>query len=346
MRDGDPRSYSSRVLTIAGISIVLIGAWLAIGILLLVFAGVLLAILLRALTNWVTKHTPMPDSWALGAVVVTLVLLFAGANWLLAPRLAAQADQISQQLPESIQRIRENLEQSELGRHVVSQVTAAAQSLGKSGSWLGRASGLFSSILGVAGGIVAILFIGLYLASAPSLYVGGLVRLIPIQNRSRARQVLGSIHNDLQHWLAGKLSLMALVGVLTAIGLWALGMPLVFSLALLAALLDFIPNIGPLISAIPAVLLALLQSPMQALYVALLYLGVQTLESYILSPIVQQKAVSLPPALLISSQLLIGVLLGSLGLVLATPLTVMLMVIVRMVYVEDTLGDQLEHGKP
>jgi predicted PurR-regulated permease PerM len=130
---------------------------------------------------------------------------------------------------------------------------------------------------------------------------------------------------------------MCVVGVLTAIGLWALGVPFVLSFAVLAAGLDFIPNIGPVISAVPAVLVALLQSPMTALWVAVLYLAIQVLESYILAPIVQHRAVDLPPALLISSQVLLAVLLGVPGLLFATPLTVVLLVLVRRLYIADFL---------
>lgn len=117
-------------------------------------------------------------------------------------------------------------------------------------------------------------------------------------------------------------------------------MPLAFTLALIAGILNFVPYIGPLVSAVPAVLLALLQGPQVALYVALLYLGAQTIESYVLTPLVQQRAISLPPALTLSAQTLLGVLLGILGVVLATPLAAITLVVIRKLYVEDALGDK------
>lgn len=117
-----------------------------------------------------------------------------------------------------------------------------------------------------------------------------------------------------------------------------LGIPLILSLALLAALLDFIPNIGPVVSAIPAMLIAFTNSPMLAVEVGALYLAVQIVESYVLSPLVQKRAVSLPPALTLLAQVFIGSLFGPLGLILATPLTVVLLTFIKMVYVEDLLG--------
>src|SRR5690606_44568 len=113
---------------------------------------------------------------------------------------------------------------------------------------------------------------------------------------------------------------MTVVGVLTGAGLWLLGLPLAFILGALAALLAFIPNIGPVLAAVPAVLLALADGPTTVLWVIGIYVGVQAVESYLITPVVQQESVSLPPALTISFQLLMGVLYGILGLALATPL--------------------------
>jgi len=131
---------------------------------------------------------------------------------------------------------------------------------------------------------------------------------------------------------------MLILGVLTTLGLWILGIPLALTLGIIAAVLSFIPNIGPIISAVPAILIALIESPSKALYVIFLYIGIQTVESYLITPIIQKKAVHLAPALLIAVQIMIGVLLGALGLLLATPLMVVIIVLVQMLYVQDTLG--------
>jgi predicted PurR-regulated permease PerM len=134
---------------------------------------------------------------------------------------------------------------------------------------------------------------------------------------------------------------MAVVGTTTTLGLWLLGVPLALTLGLLAALFGFVPYIGPLVAAIPALLLALMNGPQLALYVLLLYLTIQLIESYILTPIVEQQAVSLPPALTITVMLLLGVLVGGLGLALAAPLTACVLVLIKMLYVEDALGDSI-----
>jgi len=126
------------------------------------------------------------------------------------------------------------------------------------------------------------------------------------------------------------------------VGLWVLNIPMPVTLGIFAAVLTFVPNIGPFVSAVPAVMFGLVISPVRGLYVAVLYVAIQTLESYLITPQIQKKAVSIPPALLISAQILAGILLGFLGLILATPLMVCIIVAVQMIYIEDTLGDSVE----
>ena len=135
---------------------------------------------------------------------------------------------------------------------------------------------------------------------------------------------------------------MAVVGLITTIGLWLLGIPLASTLGLITGLFEFAPFIGPILAAVPAVLIAFTQSPMDALYVIILYIAIQQIEGYLITPYVQKRAVDLPPALTIFAQLLMGVLFGLFGLLLATPLVAASMVIVRMAYIEDVLGD---HGE-
>ena len=155
--------------------------------------------------------------------------------------------------------------------------------------------------------------------------------------RPRLDQVLLEAGESLRRWLLGRALLMVVIAAATWIGLVALGIPMALALAVLAGAFTFIPNFGPIISAVPAMLLAVLQSPMHVVYVGLLYLGIQTAESYTLEPYVMRKADNLPPAIVIVGQLFLGVALGALGFVLATPLIVVIAVVVRRLYIEDTL---------
>jgi predicted PurR-regulated permease PerM len=196
--------------------------------------------------------------------------------------------------------------------------------------------------------LLIVLLIGFYLALNPKLYVDSVVTLFPRQARSRAREILSALGRALRWWLIGRIAAMATVGVLTALGLWIVGMPLVLALGLIAGVFSFVPFIGPVASAVPAILIALVQSPWEVAYVICVYAVVQLLEGNFITPVIQKRVVLLPPAALLAAQLLMGVLFGLVGLVFATPLAVVLIVLVQMLYVEDVLGDRVhvlgEHG--
>ncbi|MGH7279628.1 MAG: AI-2E family transporter [Candidatus Rokuibacteriota bacterium] len=255
-----------------------------------------------------------------------------------------RVDQLARDLPRAVQSLRDQLSRHEWGRALVAATPTVEQLM--SDQVLLRASGVASRTFGLTvGGIVSLVivtFVGLYVAANPGLYARGIVRLVPPARRERAREVLAALRSTLQWWLIGQVIVMAVVGVLTGVGLWRLGMPLALTLGLLAGLLNFIPYFGPVLAFGPAVLLALTQGMTVALYVGALYFVIQALESYILTPLVQQRVVSLPPALTIGAQVVLTVLFGGFGLLLATPLTGATFVLVKMLYVEDVLGDAID----
>ena len=196
---------------------------------------------------------------------------------------------------------------------------------------------------------VIILFLGVYLAFDPGSYTRALVFLLPAERRQRGEEILGKIGHGLRWWLVGRFSSMTVVGVLTAVGLLIIGEPLALVLGLIAGLLSFIPFLGPVLSALPAILIGLSRSLSMAGWVILVYLVVQFFESNLITPLIQKRAVMLPPAFLVSAQFILGVLLGFFGILLATPLTVLLTIIFQMLYVEGMLGDKVQilgqHGE-
>ena len=145
---------------------------------------------------------------------------------------------------------------------------------------------------------------------------------------------------NLRWWLVGQVALMILMGMTTTLGLWGLGIPLALTLGIIAGIMELVPYIGPWLSAVPSVLMAFLVSPWHALMVVGLYLGLHLLEGYVLVPLIQRRVVLLPPALTLVTQILLGYLLGFMGLFVAAPLTVCGVVLLKMLYVEDTLGDE------
>lgn len=349
--DIDPRrdvavrdSATARALIGVAVAVaILFGVWLFGQSLLLFFGGVLIGVLFLGLAEILERHTPLSIRWALSIVLVLATVLLIGGGWLLAPRVYEQLSQLTQELQGVLDRLSTALERLPLSRQVLQRAQDFA--IGPGSPVLGAVPDLATAILGVVSGAAIVLFLGIYLAYEPSLYVSGVVRLFPKAKRERTRQVMHEIGLTLRWWLIGRVIAMAAVGALATIGLWILGVPLALSLGLIAAALDFVPFIGPIVAAIPAVLLGYAEGLSTALWVIGLYVLVQAVEGYVVTPIVQQRTVSLPPALTLGALLIGGSLFGVLGVFLATPLAAALMVAVRMAYVEDVLDDRAPSGQ-
>jgi predicted PurR-regulated permease PerM len=337
-------------LVVTSVALCLLFVWYAADLLMLIFAGVLVSIFLRGLSRFLREKARIGRRLSLGFVTIALLAVIIAAGWLVAGRLSMQMTELRRQIPVAVENV-----QLYIGQYAWAQ--GAINSLPDLNDWLAqrsatvvsRLTGLASTTLGAVINLVVVIIIGVFVASQPELYSRGLKHLVPLQYRERAAEVLRQIDLALWYWIGGRFGLMFINGALTAFGLWLLGVPLALTLGLLAGLLNFIPNFGPWIAAIPAVLLGLLQSPQQALYVALLYLVLQSVDGYILTPLVDRKSVELPPVLTISAQVLFGVVFGFIGILLASPLTAAAMILVKMLYVEDLLGDRLgestvDHG--
>lgn len=342
----EPRTFAQRVAVATCIIIVLLVLvlilWWTIYVFLLAFAGILLAVLLRAMADGVSVVTRLSKGWSLLLVGVLLIASIAGGTWILAPRVAVQVEELQTELPLAFEELGEFIQQYQWGQILFQEASRLGEITDFTESLPAVAAGAATMLTAVGTmtvGIVVALFIGLFLAMNPGVYVRGTIRLVPRPSRARAVEILQATEKALRWWLIGRVIAMAFVGVVTALGLWLLGVPLSLTLGLVAAFLDFVPNIGPLAAALPAVVIAFAESPQTALYVIILYFVVQQLESYVVTPIVQQKAVSLPPAFTVFIQLLFVVLAGPLGLLLATPLAAAGLVIVRGLYVQDVLGD-------
>lgn len=196
----------------------------------------------------------------------------------------------------------------------------------------------FQSTFGVLGDLYVVLFLGLFFTASPSAYTKGFLKLVPVKGKPEAENVINKMGLRLTKWLKGQLFAMLIVASLTITGLLIMGVPMAFVLGLMAGLLNFIPNFGPLIALVPALLIALMQGPSTALMVAALYIGVQVLESNFITPQIQQKMISIPPAMVIIAQLFMGVLTGGWGLVLAMPMLVVIMVLLQELYIRKQEG--------
>lgn len=192
------------------------------------------------------------------------------------------------------------------------------------------------------GTFVIISFLGLYLAIKPDEYVEGFVRLFRPSVRHRVQELLRVIAHDLRRWMLGTGLSMLSAGILTGVGLWLLGLPYALALGILAGFAEVIPNVGPTAAAIPAMLLTLQEGGPTWWHVGLFYLALQTFQSYVIQPVAQRYMVDVAPALSLSALLLLGWLCGGLGLFAAVPLVVIGTVVVKVLWLRDTLGERIE----
>ncbi len=310
-----------------------------VSVLLLLFAGALFGILLNGVCHWTSRWTRLPYAWSYTAVLVVLVAVVIGGAWYLGGQLAQQASALWSELDSAVGDAERHLRQTEWGKQLIEYASDQEGDSAGVQQWTPHIWSGLQSIAWNVTGLLVIFFVGVYVAFDPELYRRGLVKLVPPSRRNRADEVLQTLRNALTRWIVGRLISMAIVGVFTAVGLSLLGVPLAIPLGVVAALLTFIPNLGPVVAAIPQVLLALQIGTDTAVYVIVFNIALQAVESYLITPIVQQIEVSLPPALVIFVQLLMAVLLGVIGAMMAAPLTVAMMVLVQMLYIQDRLGD-------
>lgn len=323
-RSDDLRPFVWRVLIVVGIGATVFLLWKIAEALLLIFAGALVAVLLIHLRDGVHRWTGLPKGWAFGLVLLLLALLIIGTGVFLGSRVATEFTALTRQIETAV----ENLP------------AGVTDQFDDIGSWFARFRTVASGVAFFLTDAVVILFAAIYFAASPDLYRRGLVLLFPPHLHGRVREVLDVCGYSLWRWMIGTLASMASVGVLTGLGLWFLDVPAALALGLVAAFLEFIPLIGPILAAIPAVLIAFSQGPMEALWVALLYLAIQQIEGNVILPIAQKRIVALPPVVTLGAIVAGGLLFGLLGIFLATPLAVVLMVIINLLYIEDTLGEK------
>ena len=312
-----------------------------IEVLFTVFAGILLAVFLAGVSQELTEDVHLPRPLALLLTLGGLLGFFVGLWALAGPDISAQVNALAALLPDATERLAQRARTSAQQYEWVRQFVDPSQFLPPVSSVIGRVTNVFRGTLNVLVNAFIIVFIGIYGAAAPGPYIDGVVRLVPPSHRPRAREILHAIGRALRWWLTGRFIMMMIVGLLTIIGLQWAGIPSPVALGLVAALSSFVPYLGPIISVLPALLVASVLGMTKVLYVLIVYGTVQLLESYLITPLVQQQAVHIPPAAVITAQFIGGIGGGAVGVLLATPLTVVLIVLVQTLYVEDVLGDEV-----
>jgi predicted PurR-regulated permease PerM len=336
---GPDGPYIRRVLIFLALAALTALSWQFRDLLLLVFGAIVVALVLRTLSNPVSRYIGLPVWAAVLTAVIAIVGVAAGAVWLFGPQVSAEVRNLGVTLPEAWRSFQARTGDSVFWERVSSMFAGA----GPSGS--GLLSGIRGYARSVGTGIadtVVVLVAGVYMAAQPAWYRSGAVKLLPPGRRDVVNAALGQSGDALRLWLKGQLVSMLIVGVLTGLGLWLIGVPSALVLGLLAGLLEFIPLAGPVLAAIPALLLALTVDVNTALWAAGLMILIQQIEGNLIQPLVQRYAVQLPPALFLFALIGFAAMFGAIGIVLAAPLTVVVYVLIKRLYVQEALGTPTE----
>jgi predicted PurR-regulated permease PerM len=300
--------------------------WFTGRIILLLFASLLIALILTSLTNLLRRVIPFGHRTGLAGVLLILCGAVVGLSLLAGPPVLEKAADLYEILPGLF------AEASDKLRGILPVLEKAAP---ENTDGVGR---IFSSTFEAGSSFVFIVFSSLFLAATPDLYRRMFIRLFPPRLRDDVDQTVQRIIQTLKSWLLGQFISMAVVGIMTGVALALIGVPFSLLLGLLAGFGEFIPFVGPLLVSIPALLLALSEGTDKFLIVIAVLLAIQMLEGNVIMPIVQRKAVQLPPVITLTSMIMLGGAFGLLGLFVAAPLVAMILVLTEEWYLKRYLG--------
>ena len=319
----DDKFKSRLVFTLLAILAISLGfglLWIGRVIFLLVFAAIVGTIFLTAIADWLHQRLKIKRGLALSLFLVVSLGLLVLLGWLLGPNIADQFADLQVELPRAAHSLLNQMQTHQWGQWLLRQSPGSEQVANGFSFALTRIGGIVVSSATIFAGLVIVLSLSIYFSAEPEMYYNGVRRLVPEENRETFDACTGAVAQILRSWLVAKLISMTMVGVLISIGLAIVGVPLAGTLGIIAALMTFIPNVGPLISVIPAALLALAISPVTGLLALLVFAIVFTLEGYVVTPLLERNIVRLPPALTLAMQLLLATMAGPVGVALAAPL--------------------------
>ncbi|HEX8232409.1 MAG TPA: AI-2E family transporter [Caulobacteraceae bacterium] len=332
-------AFVKRALFVLALIAVAFLLYRLIDVFLLVFGAVVVAVLLRAIADPLRRRTHIPNVPAVLIALLTVAAALALAGWLFGRQLDVQIANLTETLPRAWARVQEQLRATPVGSRLLDD---AQQASGQAAKALAAAPRIAAGVAGALTNLLLVIVAGIMLAIQPRAYRDGLLMLFPRGLRPRLKEALDASGVALHRWLLGTLVSMTVIGVLTGIGLAVVGVPSPLALGLFAGLAQFVPIVGPIVSAIPGLVIAASGGPQMLLWTFLVYFGVQQIESNLVTPFVQRRMVSIPLAVSLFSVVAFGMLLGALGVLLATPLAVTAFVLIKVLYVRDVLGEEVD----
>lgn len=325
-------SFKQATIVVA-VALVPVLVWLLFGVILMGIGAVLIAVLLNLGAEPLTRWLRFSRGGALLTSGVTIACIVGAAFYYLTATQASQLQDVLQRVHQAVDSIRGGLQGSEIGRFVLSHVQ------GESITVSGIAAGIFGISFNFLSALIISVFGGIYLAAQVDVYRDGLIQLLPHRLRAKGAETLEDVANALRLWMLGQMIGMVLIGLLTALAAWLIGLPSALALGLIAGLFEFIPYVGPILGAIPAILVAATQGLETVLWTVAAYTLIQQVEGHVVAPLISREMVYIPPLVLILGIVAITTVFGRYAAIFAAPLAVIIFVAVKKLYVRDSLGD-------
>ncbi len=323
-----------RTLIVVSVAAAIFLIWYLSAVLLMVFGAIVLALLLRLGAEPFTRYLALPQSLALLLSGAVVLIVLVGVGYLFGTRIGDELQDVVQRAGSASGTIKTSLEGSEFGRFLLNHVSGGNLSI----------TDVLPNVLKISAnaieGLIIMVISGIYLAAQPELYRQGLISLFPPKMHRRAADIFDETAVALRLWLIGQLVQMVLIGTLSALATWLIGVPSPLALGLIAAVGEFIPYLGPILAAVPALLVALTKSPQTALWTMLAYGIIHQIEGNLVIPLVQRHLVAIPPAVMLLGIVAITYLFGSIFILFAAPMAVVIFVGINLLYVRDTLGEK------
>jgi predicted PurR-regulated permease PerM len=334
--------FFERAVIVLLVALVPVLVWFMFDVILVVVGAIIVAALLRLIAEPFASWGRLPQAVALTISGAIIVGALAGAAYLFGTRIDAELTDVLERATTAAASITTQLQGSDLGKIVLSHIQG-----GSGFSLPTLVTSLFSVSVTFIGAFVVTVIAGFYLAAQPGLYRRGLGQLFPLEWRGNVDETLDDIGRGLQLWLIGVLIQMVLIGILSTAAVWLIGLPSPLALGVIAGLAEFIPYLGPIIAAVPAVLVAVTKGGDATLWTIVAYLVIHQIEGNLIAPLIQRRMVYIPPAVMLLGIVTILSLFGGVSIIFAGPIAVMVFIAIKKLYIRDGLGEPTQlPGEP
>jgi predicted PurR-regulated permease PerM len=326
--------FLKRALIVVAVAVIPVLIWYLFGVVLMAFGAIILAMLVRLGAQPFMRWLSLPEPLALAISGLLIVFIIGGTGYLFGTRIADEFQDVVHRVSSASGDIQGDLQESQFGKFLLNHMSGSNVSVTDVLSGFLKISSAFLEA------VVIVVISGAYLAAQPRLYRDGFIWLFPPRSHARAAEIIDGIGEALRLWLVGQLIEMILIGVLAALAVWFIGVPSPLALGLIAGVGEFVPYLGPLLAAIPAILVALTKSPEATLWTAVAYLIIHQIEGNLVAPLIQRRMVMIPPAVMLFGIVAITYLFGTVAIIFAAPIVVVIFAAVSLIYVRDTLGEK------